>query len=800
VTVEELAPLSLPDLAAPGWRASGRLTVPLAPSPPEKDALALLALLAFRLSRQDAFALKVEGDRPRLLLVEGSGDTPFAAWRQQIESAADHPELAPELATVVARVGAPVEAPAALGLGLLPGIDGFDLEVAFDPARVKERQVRHLAAQLGVLAAEVAADPNRPIDAFSLLTAQDRALLPDPTAALEEPPFVPLVALVRAQAKERPAAVALTFRGQALDYRALIERADRVAAALIGRGLGRGERVLIEGPRSAGAIVAVLGVLAAGGVVVLVEPDLPADRKALVFRESRAKLRVLIAASEREGFDLTVDLEGQTPAAAPVVELPEVGADDPAYVFFTSGSTGVPKAILGRHKSLSEAVRWQAREFAIGPEDRASHLIGLTFEPVLREIFVPLSCGARLCIPDPTSGLGASNVLPWLVEQQVSLVCTTPTVARGWLDDNVKGLSVPSLRLTFFGGEPLSGALVERWRALGPSGAVVNVYGTSESAFIRSFHRVPASAPPGVQPIGKAVPGTQLLVLGPGGLLASRGERGEICIRSKALPLGYFNDAALTEEKFRQNLHRPDDPSDRWFATGDLGSYDLEGQILIHGRRDDQLKIHGVRVEPAEINLHIEQHPAVAASIVLPAERQEERILVAFAAQKTPIAEGELREWLKSRLPLALIPSRFVLLHELPRTASGKIDRRALLRIPLGTPSLAPPPLKKDLSWVGRIKQVWSEILAVEVGDNDDFFEIGGDSFSAIRVVSRLKDELNIELSLRDFFDLEVLTPASLAEILAAKAPAAPAAPPAAAGQEGWNVQPGYEFWKQGGG
>src|SRR5579864_3196678 len=439
-------------------------------------------------------------------------------------------------------------------------------------------------------------------------------------------------------------------------------------------------------------------------------------------------------------------LAGQPPGPAPAAARPE----HPAYVSFTSGSTGEPKGVVASHLPLAHFVAWHAARFQLGAGDRFSLLSGLAHDPLLRDLFTPLCLGARLAIPAPGELTDPDRLARWLRREAVTVAHLTPALAE--VLTAARGILLPALRLACCGGDVLTRQLVERLRRLAPGCTAVNFYGATETPQGMGYLEV---VPPEREriPVGRGIDGVQLLVLTAAGGLAGVGELGEICIRSPYLALGYLDDPALTGERFVTNPFTGA-PADRLYRTGDLGRYLPDGAVDLQGRRDLQVKVRGFRVEPAEIEAVLGAAPGVREVAVVAREQAGERRLVAYvvAAGEHGPQPAELRAWARERLPQPLVPSAFVPLPRLPLTPNGKLDRRAL------------PPPAADAELAGRyqapatdleleIAAVWQEVLGVErVGVHDNFFDLGGHSLLLVRLHSRLQEALGADLSLIELF------------------------------------------------
>jgi amino acid adenylation domain-containing protein len=672
---------------------------------------------------------------------------------------------------------------------------------------------RHILAQLGAVLEQAAADPAAALGTLSLLTPESLAVLPDPAAPLDQPELPAVLALFAAWAARAPAGAALVLpnrRGtpgeRVITYGALSAAAAAVARRLHAAGLARGRVVAIHGRRSAGLIAAMLGVMAAGGALLILDAALPEERKALLMRlASASHLLDLEAAAPRPwaaglagitvvdaDSDLDPDLcpappaglagtaEPSAPAIPSTLSTPStpstpstiaaelaasaagLAGDAPAYVFFTSGTTGRPKGVLGSHRGLSHFLLWQRDAFAVGPADRCAQLTHLAFDVMLRDVFLPLVSGAALCLPEGADER-PDRVLAWLERQRVSLLHAVPSLARRWLDGAAPGLALASLRFVFFAGEPLPAALVAAWRRAFPrSGAQVNLYGPTETTLAKCAHLLGRELAAGIQPIGRPLPHTQVLVLAPGGRLCGVGEPGELVIRTPFRSLGYLEEPGVSHQQpspagahpalargFAPNpFHAV--PGDLVYATGDRGRYRPDGSLDILGRADHQIKVRGVRVDPAEIeaalcSLDGVRQAVVAAREMAPGDTQ----LVAWVVCADPpaaAAAADLRRGLAAKLPSYLVPAWFVILPALPLNANGKLDRAAL-----PDPGSAPRAGRAGAPPAGamerRVASWWRSILGgVEAARDEDFFTLGGDSIKALRLAALAEQELGVEM------------------------------------------------------
>ncbi len=495
-------------------------------------------------------------------------------------------------------------------------------------------QYLHLLAQL-------TAFPETALTSHSLVTDSARRVLPDPAQNLLETEQRDVASLIRDWARKTPNAIALRYAGRTWSYRELCEQAETVATELRRLGLRPGDVVALEGPRSPGIVIAMSATILCGGVFVTLDPALPVARRELMLSEAGARFVCCIESSvgapgashgsKRITLRLSADLSGlkDLPSATGSFEAHRLQGDDPAYIFFTSGTTGVPKAVLGCHKGLSHFVQWQAQCFGIQTSARVSQLIGLSFGPLLRDIFLPLTSGATLCIPEEADLL---NPLRWCAREGVTAVHTTPTVMMSWLSMAATEFTPVSIEWVFVSGEPLADNVVRAWRDRFPAcGRIVNLYGQTETTLAKCYYVVPLPVEPGLQPVGASLPGSQVLVLSPKGLQCGVGELGEFAVRTPYRSLGYLNLPEETRRRFLQNPWR-NDARDLLYFTGDLGRYRPDGMLELTGRLDDQVKIRGVRVEPAEVSAVLAGIAGVQQNVVMARRREpgDEVLLVAY--------------------------------------------------------------------------------------------------------------------------------------------------------------------------
>ncbi len=737
--------------------------------------------------------------------------------------------------------------------------DGFAFNLVYNADLFDRPRMEELLRQYRRVLDQVAADPDAPIDAVSLVTPAALDLLPDPAAPLGDAWHGAVHELFAARARRHPDRLAVIDGEGTWTYGDLAEAVARLASRLRADGIVSGEPVAIWAHRSAPLVWAVLGVLEAGGAFVVLDPTYPPARLADIVRLAAPRAWLEIAAAgapppevedllmdgresplplapspvrhpafrpERErgnavaagegesrlgggaplplgeggggragegsgegatGLRCRLTLPGGGPerARALLSAFPEprpsaaVGPDDLAYIAFTSGSTGLPKGILGRHGPLSHFLPWQQERFGLADSDRYSLLSGLAHDPLQRDIFTPLCTGATLCVPSVEEIATPGRLAAWMATQGITVAHLTPAMGQLLTETGGGGPSVripvriPTLRWVLLVGDILTRLDVDRIQALAPAVTCVNLYGSTETQRAVGYHVVkPERARTGehakqILPLGQGMRDVQLLVAGrvsrvgstPSPRLAGIGERGEIWVRSPHLARGYLHDEPLTADRFRTNPFTGK-PGDRIYRTGDLGRYLPDGEVAFAGRADQQVKIRGFRIELGEIEAVLGRLPGVRESIVLLREDApggEKRLVAYIVSEKDGTVDAaQLRDALRTQVPAYMVPAAFVLLERLPLTPNGKVDRRALARIAPerpdgeGVEGFVEP--ASDLERV--IAGIWCEVLGLErVGAQQNFFDLGGHSLLLVRLHARLQEALGRELTLVDLFN-----------------------------------------------
>ncbi|MGJ6963139.1 AMP-binding protein [Streptosporangium sp. G11] len=653
----------------------------------------------------------------------------------------------------------------------VPG-GGLTLTVSYDASQFPAEQMESLAGRvIDALTGEpgVGKAENEAIDRWN--------------ATGREHPGGTLHGLVFAQAKLTPDAPAVGFEGSWITYRELAGRALTIAGELRRAGVSRDRPVGVLLERSADLPAALLGVLAAGGAYLPLEPGHPAGRVRGMLDDAGASVLLTSAdlADEAPGGTRVVLLPAASEAPSEVSSR-EDPPDSLAYVIFTSGSTGRPKGVGVSHRAIVNRLRWMQATYGLTPADRVLHKTPVSFDVSVWELFWPLVTGAGLVVARPGGHYEPGYLTELIGGEKVTTAHFVPSMLDPFLDTpGLEALSAPGrgepaanepgtggpvvdgpgadgpdaggLRRVVCSGEALPADLVRRFAERLPGVELHNLYGPTEAAVDVSWHRCdPAEQ---AVPIGRPVDNTRLEVLDERFGRAPVGTPGQLFIGGVQLARGYLGRPALTAERFVPDPHGP--PGSRLYATGDQARWRPDGEIEYLGRLDTQIKIRGMRVELGEIEAALLDQPEVrAAAVVADGER-----LIGYVV--TGDASADWRARLRVRVPEHMIPSAWVVLDALPITSNGKLDRKALpAPDPVGADGFRVPPRDPV---EGRIAAIWEELFDVPmVGVFDDFFDLGGHSLLALRLAVRIRQEFGRELPVATV--LASPTVAGLADVL----------------------------------
>ncbi|KUO17463.1 non-ribosomal peptide synthetase [Streptomyces dysideae] len=551
-----------------------------------------------------------------------------------------------------------------------------------------------------------------------------------------------IVEMFREQARTRPDAVAIVDGHRSLTYRQATELSSQLAHHLIERGLTAEQVVGISLGRSADMVIGLLGVLQAGCAFVPLDPQWPAARRAVVIEDARVVVQLNDSGEHdpAEPEAVAVDLGdwrfGSHPTEPTGVTVP---GDALAYVIFTSGSTGRPKGAMIRHEAISERLLWQVNEIlGFGHDDASLFKAPLSFDISINEIFLPLVCGGRLVVLRPGGERDPHHLLGVIAEQRVTFTYLVSSMLDVLLEIAGDSDRLDSLRHVWCGGEVLTPELYERFRTkldipmyhgYGPAETTI---GVSHVIYRGAAERLSTS-------IGKANPNTQLYVLDDELRPVPVGVGGELYVGGFLLGRGYVNAPGLTASRFVANPFAND--GSRLYCTGDLARFAPDGSLDFLGRADNQIKIRGMRLEIEDVEVGLAEHPGVRHTCVVAKKNTAGgTYLVGYvipAAGSEDLRADEVKAWAVEHMVEYMVPAHIVVMTEFPLTANGKRDRNALPEPETGTGALVQPATENERAVCAAVAAV---LRLEQVGVDQDFFQLGGDSILAVSLLSALRD------------------------------------------------------------
>jgi amino acid adenylation domain-containing protein len=609
----------------------------------------------------------------------------------------------------------------------------------------RDRTVKHYLGLLDTMLD----DPSGKIDSVGMLTEAEthQVLVEWNRTDRRYDLATPLHRHVERQVLRTPGALAVVSARQRLTYGETNAAANRLAWRLRGHGVSRGSIVGVCMERSAELVVALLGVLKAGAAYLPLDPDYPADRLAHMMTDSaipvvvtQQRLAGRLPASK--AHVVTVDAADVSGAA--IIPNPDAGVagEDVAYVMYTSGSTGRPKGVLVPHRGIGNRLLWMQEEYRLSSEDRVLQKTPFGFDVSVWEFFWPLMTGAAIVVAEPGGHKDPAYLVDVIVEHGVTTLHFVPSMLRVFLDTPTVGRCV-SLRQVFSSGEALPADLPPRLFALLPA-QLHNLYGPTEASVDVSYWSCRPDWTAPTVPIGRPVANTQIYLADQHGNLVPPGIAGELYIGGVQVADGYLNQPGLTAGRFVSDPFRP---GRKLYRTGDLARHRQDGTIEFLGRTDNQIKLHGLRVEPGEIEAEIQRSPRVRAAVV---SLWNDQLVAHVMPSDDALSTEELRTSLGKCLPDHMIPSAFVVVPAMPVTANGKLDRRALPPPDLSSPTgyVAPrTPLEESIA------RLWAQELGRDrIGVFDNFFDIGGHSLLAARLMTRVSGLLGVDLPLGALF------------------------------------------------
>ena len=734
------------------------------------------------------------------------------------------------------------------------------VHISYNAILFSGRRIEGILHQFEQLINSAAKNPMAPVGQIHIRAQAEADILPDPRKDLDWCGYRgPITSYLERHAKSFPDRRCLVesvstddmmppaSRVRTVTFGELDRTSNVVAHHLLQSGVQRGEVVTVYAHRGVDLVVAVLGVLKAGATFSVIDPSYPPSRQNIYLQVARPRALVVLrkAGTIHEQVRRCIQEELELRTEIPALELRSDGAllggstdkgdvldkvqvlaseptgivlgpDSIATLSFTSGSTGIPKGVQGRHYSLTHFFPWMGERFGLSEKDRFTMLSGIAHDPIQRDIFTPIFFGAELHIPTAEDIGTPGRLAAWMATSKATVTHLTP--AMGQLLSAQATTPIDTLRNAFFVGDILTKRDCTRLQALAQNVRIINMYGTTETQRAVSYFAIPpASQEPAflqrqkdIMPAGQGMIDVQLLVVNRNARqeTCAVGEIGEIYVRSGGLSEGYLGQPDVTAEKFLNNwlatgLEIPDTlrgtpegqfwkgPRDRMYRTGDLGRYLPDGTVECTGRADDQIKIRGFRIELGEIDTHLSRHPSVRENVTLVRrDKDEEKVLVSYFVptdDSTPeereddisLPAGpsgdllrrirqynrlikDIRDSLKLKLPSYSVPTLFVPLARMPLNPNGKVDKPALpfpdtvLAQRMAQVSNAQAETRELSATERAIAEVWKQLLpglADPVPLDESFFDLGGHSILATRLVFQLRHKLGVHVPLGLVFD-----------------------------------------------
>jgi amino acid adenylation domain-containing protein len=558
---------------------------------------------------------------------------------------------------------------------------------------------------------------------------------------------------------ECPEQIAVKMGDRTLTYATLDRAANRVARTLVAtRGNGN-EPIALLFEHGIDVIVALLGVLKAGKFYVALDPSFPLKRIEYILKDSQTPAiitnnrNLALARELSKDAGALVNYDDLNDALSSGNYCYSVSPDEIAHLIYTSGSTGEPKGITHSHRNYLYRAAANSDEMRFSPEDRLSLLHSVSSGSSRLQLFQSLLSGARLTLFDIKSE-GIHRLVRWLNDESITICHMPPAVFRQLADLVPDRNYFPSLRVIILSGAPITQRDFDRYKKyFFPNTALRIFMGATETVESCSYMVGPDFAyPERGTPIGYPAPGKKIFLLDDNSQEVKRGEVGEIAVKSRYLATGYWRQPELTRAKF---LPDPQGGDEQIYLTGDLGQMLANGFLVHVGRKDFMVKIRGYRVNITEIEQDLLTHPRVRDAAIVAWDREAgEKYLAAYVVlrDKPPPKVDELRNFLKEKLPVYMIPSAFVFLETLPLT-NGKLDRKGLPKPNVHRPELSEPFTPAQTQLERELVQIWEGVLEIRpIGIRDNFFDLGGHSLTATRVVSQVIEKFQTEIALQSLF------------------------------------------------
>ncbi|MEM9444826.1 MAG: amino acid adenylation domain-containing protein [Verrucomicrobiota bacterium] len=644
--------------------------------------------------------------------------------------------------------------------------DTLTIKAKYQEPRFSQSMIHNLFSHLNEILQQILCNPDQPLSSITLYTQEERKIVQSWNATEQNWKEHALSITEPIEQFAESAMTALRFRGINLNYKEIHEKASQLAALLKKTGAGPEQPVAVYLERSLELPITLLAILKANAVYFPLDPSYPKARLQSLLEESTP---VAIVTDQRQNLQelktncRVIDWanEKELEKTLSIPHIPSNPNPDQAlYLIYTSGSTGKPKGVINTHQALANRLLWMQEQYSLTSSDRVLQKTPVGFDVSVWEFFWPIMTGATLVLAEPEQHKDGQALVELIQKEKITVLHFVPPMLEVLLEIS-EVVKCTCLRLIICSGEKLNPSTVAKCKELLPNTSLQNLYGPTEAAIDVTHWSCDQGQAMTQVPIGKPIANTSIHILDQDLNELPTGVEGELYIGGIGLARGYAQRADLTAERFIPNpYYKQNTPSSSevLYRTGDLARYAADGTIEFLGRNDHQIKIRGQRIELAEIEYPLNEHPSVKQSHVsqLPSSRELVAYLV-LEDKSISIAENpraHFEGYLKAHLTEAMIPHRWVVLSKFPLTTNGKIDHKALPD-PISSKQEFQP---LENSTQETIAKIWSEMLNIEtIGANAHFFELGGHSLSATRANTRLRKEFDVELPLRVHFECPIL-------------------------------------------
>jgi amino acid adenylation domain-containing protein len=645
-----------------------------------------------------------------------------------------------------------------IALGLTEHQDKLFLNCTYNVALFDAAVIDNICLHFEELLKVYLHNPNLSLHQYSLLPENDRELLlkkfNNTKAPL--PKQVSIIEQFESWAKTSPNTVALKWENGEITYAELNNQVDQLAGTLVSLGVKIDSVVPIMVDRSLELLVGIFGILKAGGAYLPIDPAYPMARINFILKDCDASI-LLTTSHNKPSHDASykcvlLDDPSVYHVDKNVVKVPKRSSEDLAYVIYTSGSTGNPKGVMVSHLAALNRIEWMQHAYPIGSEDVILQKTSASFDVSVWELFWWSMKGASCYLLEPGGEREPEKICQAIQSAKVTTIHFVPSMLSAFLhflEEEAAYHNLTSLRYVFASGEELKPTTVNHFNKLLPHARLINLYGPTEAAIDVSYYNLTNQTFCDQVLIGKPIDNILLYILNPDLTLQPIGMAGELCIAGVGLARGYLNKAELTAENFVEN---PFSPGQKLYKTGDLARWLPSGELEYLGRMDHQVKFHGNRIELREIDITLSKYPSVEDAITLVVDDVSgHQMLCAYITPKNGHNLDDLRAYLEQWLPAYMIPSRIIPLEKLPLTPNGKVDRKTLKfdKAEQFNKAFVAPRTQEER----QMAEIWADVLKLDnVGVDDNFFTIGGDSIKYLTVLSKVK-KLGFSFTYQQLFE-----------------------------------------------